>query len=577
MGFHFPSLPTKWVERGPAGEVNIEIDKLKFEYSVNWVLIGVACLGLGGNILNINPAIGGGFPGQGVPRSASTGKSTSVPGGSSLAQVGGSGSIADFAMRPPSMPAITQVRPPSGPGGALSTVEERIKGLADILETSGIFSGVILVQEGTREPAIFPVSSDQTLSRTTPFNICSGGKMFTSVAIHQLAEAHGSGGDVNQFLDQPLSTILTDVDIQGLEFPEMPSGALKSLSELGVAAEALNGLKSVTIRSLLNHTSGVKGGFFQESDQGRGPLFDPSLVGKHVYSNVGYSLLGAVVEKLSSKPVNQYIQEMLEKNGILVTSSDTPLEDSRGMGGQVISPSGLAPIADMPAPTDASGGWIMDAENMSQFLGAVHSGAFFTSPETTRSAMFSNSSEANRNYASGFDRKQEGQYMITGHTGSFPGQGSQNFVVENTADHTVTRFVVLHNSPPRLGIRDLLDALKGEVGETFSAKINRGKERGLIDHYLKTGDIGNSIAATKIFFGTYENQPSDHMTEVRHKVGTKLVKHLRDAGTGAIDRGQLVQVQEWLTDPLNDFAKSDVSPSRVEAATQWISDKLSDI
>ena len=316
--------------------------------------------------------------------------------------------------------------------------------------------------------------------------------MFTSVAIHQLAEAHGSGGDVNQFLDQPLSTILTDVDIQGLEFPEMPSGALKSLSELGAAAEALNGVKSVTIRSLLNHTSGVKGGFFEENDHGRVPLFDPSLVGKHVYSNVGYSLLGAVVEKLSSKPVNRYVQEMLEKNGILVTSSDTPLEDSRGMGGQVISPSGLAPIADMPARTDASGGWIMDAENRSQFLGAVHSGAFFTSPKTTSSAMFSNSSEANRNYASGFDRKQEGQYTITGHTGSFPGQGS-------------------------------------------------------------------------------------HMTEVRHKVGTKLGEALRDAGMGAIDRGQLVQVQEWLTDSRNDFAKSDVSLSRVEAATQWISDKLLDI
>ena len=84
--------------------MNSEIDKFKFEYNVNWILIGVACLRLGGNILNINPAIGGGFPGQG---------------GSSLAQVGGSGSMADFAIRPPTMPAITQVRPPSGSGKCL--------------------------------------------------------------------------------------------------------------------------------------------------------------------------------------------------------------------------------------------------------------------------------------------------------------------------------------------------------------------------------------------------------------------------------------------------------------------------
>lgn len=91
---------------------------------------------------------------------------------------------------------------------------------------------------------------------------------------------------------------------------------------------------------------------------------------------MGYSLLGAVVEKLSSKPVNDYIQVMLGNKGILVTSSDTPPEDSRGMVGQVIFPSGLDPIGNKPAPTDASGGWIMDAENMSRFLGAVHNGEF---------------------------------------------------------------------------------------------------------------------------------------------------------------------------------------------------------
>lgn len=80
--------------------------------------------------------------------------------------------------------------------------------------------------------------------------------MFTSVAIHQLAEAHGVGGDVNEFLDRPLSTILTEADIQGLKFPVMPSGGPKSLSELGVSAGELNGLKSVSIRSLQSYIWG---------------------------------------------------------------------------------------------------------------------------------------------------------------------------------------------------------------------------------------------------------------------------------------------------------------------------------
>lgn len=65
-----------------------------------------------------------------------------------------------------------------------------------------------------------------------------------------------------------------------------------------------NQFKNITIKELLNHTSGI-------SDFGNGLLSKP---GKEFhYSNKGFRLLGEIIEKVSGKPYDENVRELFEK------------------------------------------------------------------------------------------------------------------------------------------------------------------------------------------------------------------------------------------------------------------------
>ena len=73
-----------------------------------------------------------------------------------------------------------------------------------------------------------------------------------------------------------------------------------------------NQLKSITIKELLNHTSGI-------SDFGSGLLSKP---GKEFhYSNKGFRLLGEIIEKVSGKSYDENIREFFEKAGMKSSST----------------------------------------------------------------------------------------------------------------------------------------------------------------------------------------------------------------------------------------------------------------
>lgn len=68
-----------------------------------------------------------------------------------------------------------------------------------------------------------------------------------------------------------------------------------------------NQFKNITIKELLNHTSGI-------SDFGNGLLSEP---GKEFhYSNKGFRLLGKIIERVSGKSYDENVKELFEKAGM---------------------------------------------------------------------------------------------------------------------------------------------------------------------------------------------------------------------------------------------------------------------
>lgn len=137
---------------------------------------------------------------------------------------------------------------------------------------------------------------NQAADASSIFRIGSLTKQFTAAAIMKLVEQGKIG------LDDPLSKYLPDFDTGG---------------------------RTVTIRQLLNHTSGIPNYTGQPGFLGRGDRLDFNakellqyVAGKPfafepgtswAYSNTNYVLLGLIVEKLSGQPYGAFLQEQLFK------------------------------------------------------------------------------------------------------------------------------------------------------------------------------------------------------------------------------------------------------------------------
>ena len=167
------------------------------------------------------------------------------------------------------------------------------------------------------------------------------------------------------------------------------------LGVLGNAAPAAKDLRDsrverITVRQLLEH----RGGWDREKSQD--PMFEtaplcPSQTrrflettmldftpgGRYAYSNVGYCLLGRIIEKVSGEPYADFIKKAiatpLNIKSFELASRQGSLPDegeyfgSRFPGGRIISPYGGFPIEAM----DAHGGWVTTAADYLRFLNAL--------------------------------------------------------------------------------------------------------------------------------------------------------------------------------------------------------------
>lgn len=191
-----------------------------------------------------------------------------------------------------------------------------LNGFVAHLRESQPFYGAIAIVRGDeviygRAFGLADVSQQRPNSLETRFNLASGGKMFTAVAVMQLMERDALS------LSDPITRWV----------PE---------------AIGLPGAEAITIRHLLAHTSGIPDYWDDAYERDWANItqheqllahvlrnFGAPQPGAYEYSNANYALLGLIVERASGENFHEYVRRhVFEPAGM--ASTDYPLRSQEG-------------------------------------------------------------------------------------------------------------------------------------------------------------------------------------------------------------------------------------------------------
>ncbi len=248
----------------------------------------------------------------------------------------------------------------------------RLRTLVDSLYRADQFSGAVLLAQGATtlfQEAYGMAARELSLPNAvgTRMNLGSINKIFTAVAIHQLAEQAAVK------LDAALGEYLPDY----------------------ANAEAR---RLVTIRQLLEHRSGITGDIFRAAPgksvdslhsisdflglvAGNPLQFTPGE--REEYSNAGYVVLGAVIERVSGLTYYEYVsQHIFEPLGMRQTGSypkdslppNTAIGYTRRPGPGGTSGSLRPNTPYLPGRGSSAGGGYSTAEDLLRFAIAVQRG-----------------------------------------------------------------------------------------------------------------------------------------------------------------------------------------------------------
>ncbi|MGA0607701.1 serine hydrolase domain-containing protein [Phenylobacterium sp. VNQ135] len=276
-----------------------------------------------------------------------------------------------------------------------------------------VFSGAVLVARGrtvlaTEACGYANRRYDVPNRPDTRFNLASINKMFTAVAVMQLAEA----GKLS--LDDPLS---------------------RHLDETWIAPDVG---RTITLRHLLTHTSGL-GSFLNEtwnrssrrlySDLGdykplvrdERPAFAPGSAFQ--YSNTGMLLLGAVIEKVSGESYFDYVRDHvfapsgMSSAGYLAMNEPVP-NLAMGYGPAPGSPYGWRENTpnQLFRGTPAGGGYAT-VEDLHRFAVALQEGRLVS--DASRAVLWRDN--APNDYGGGFTVETTAAGKVVGHDGIFSG------------------------------------------------------------------------------------------------------------------------------------------------------------
>jgi D-alanyl-D-alanine carboxypeptidase len=291
---------------------------------------------------------------------------------------------------------------------------------------AGRFSGVVLIaKDGT---PIF-LEADGWADREnhkantprTQFRIGSAGKLFTLVAILQLAQ----DGKVD--LDAPVGRYLTDY----------PNQEIATKATVGMLLSHSGGTGDFFGREFVAHREHLRTPQdYIDLFGARPPLFEPGA--RRDYSNYGYMILGRIVEVASGLPYDRYVQARIFAPAGMAASGFRPESErltSRAtaytrIGGQLkrVTAQSLAEYRAlhgdgyMEYRGGPAGGAYATAEDLLKFINALRGGRLL-SPDylqmmTAGRVKMSDGSLAGYDYGG---RLPDGRRFI-GHAGGAPGQ-----------------------------------------------------------------------------------------------------------------------------------------------------------
>ena len=342
----------------------------------------------------------------------------------------------------------TQTTAAGGAAGMMTTAQlsREVETYLNQLVAEDKFSGTILLaKDGVpflkKAYGLASRSYNVPVRLDTKFNLGSMNKMFTSVAVAQLAE-QGK---------------LSLEDTIGKLLPDYPNKEVAG---------------KVTVHHLLTHTSGLGNYFndkFMETSKDRfrevkdyfplfvnEPLqFEPGA--RWQYSNAGFMVLGAIIERVSGQNYFDYVREHIYRPAGMINTdayemdSDTP---NLATGYTRMGPQGPLPEGARRTNTfqhsfkgGPAGGGFSTAEDLFRFASALGSHKLlsqkYTELITTGKVSLPRGDGAK--YAYGFQEEWTNGHRSVGHSGGFPGINSE---LQMYTDLGYTVIVMSNYDPP---------------------------------------------------------------------------------------------------------------------------------
>ena len=338
--------------------------------------------------------------------------------------------------------ASTESPAPKTESAVESNPAKELQSYFDSLASENKLSGVLLVTKNgvtlaSKAAGIANKATGAVIDANTKFNLGSMNKMFTAVAVAQLAQAGK----------------LSFTDTVGKHLPDYPN---KEVAE------------KVTIHHLLTHTSGM-GSYWGEKFAAQRdklvtvaahlPLFASEPLSfppgeKFQYSNSGFMLLGAIIEKVSGQDYYSYVQEHIYKAAGM---DDTGFyEPGKEIPNLAI---GYTKMSSQGQPQEE----IRDNTSLREIKGGPAGGGFSTAPDLVKfhQALFGyklldkthtelvttgkvDGPRGMGKYAYGFGENNAGGKHSVGHNGGAPGIAA-NFEMFPELGYTA---VALMNSDP---------------------------------------------------------------------------------------------------------------------------------
>jgi CubicO group peptidase (beta-lactamase class C family) len=308
---------------------------------------------------------------------------------------------------------LAQTATPQPTADLRATVREEVERRAQ----RDIFSGAVLIAQ--RERPLFSAAygladRERHVANTvnTRFRLGSMNKMFTAVAMLSLVEA----GKVA--LDDPL----------GKHLPDYPEPEVRS---------------TVTLRHLLMHTGGtgdIFGPQFWEKRLAlrthadylvlygtRTLLFEPGAEWR--YSNYGYVLLGAIIERVSGRSYYDYVRDRVYAPAGMTSTGSEP-EDTRvpdravGYTKRGSGQTWASNVHTLPYRGMAAGGGYSTTTDLLRFATALTSNRLLNAKHTA-SLMATTVATPGGTYGLGFMGRDYNGVRAFGHGGGAPGMNGE--------------------------------------------------------------------------------------------------------------------------------------------------------